>query len=162
MAARKALAAAAIAAALVTTTPGTAGAEPGELLGNGWRETDDGVVHCTIDANHVVCDRYGPGLTWYAQGAVEMWFPEQCVPVGFFSGAQGSAPAVIRLGNLGDIGCALGVYPSSTQAFAAVINGRPVAYSGMLALRVRGTNGGGPGVTMNAVQHGSQLDIIIS
>lgn len=150
---------AAIVAALTltgTAFTGTAGAEPVELFGNGWREAYDGAVHCTTNTypgptNQVVCDKIGPGYAWASQGAVELFWPWWCQPAELIGGGQGYAPARIRLGGRnGSVGCALGIYPSSTQAWAAVEGtpGQKTAHAGMLALRPNGIYGNSPTVTM--------------
>lgn len=125
--------------------------QSGELFGYGWRETDDGVVHCTQAGNQVVCDRLGPNGAWYAQGVVNLYHPAYCPPVDFIGGWQGGPRAVLVMGGTGPVGCGLGLYPSTTQAFAAEQPWGKDNYEGLLELRPFGTNGGGPGVELNAI-----------
>lgn len=151
------------AALLFGATVGEAGAHA-ELFGDGWRETDDGVVHCVIgtaaegNPNQIVCDRYGPGGAWYAQGVVNLWFPDYCAPTALIGGSQYGARARLRLGGAGTA-CALGIYPSTTQAFARINSaGQRVDYAGLLELRPHGTNGGGPGVELHGQEGCSSSD----
>lgn len=142
----------ALAAALALGASATpAGAGPVELFGNGWAEAYDGVIHCTTNdapdpTNQVVCDKIGPGWSYVSRGVVEFFYPWWCEPVGLIGGSQGGAPARIRLGGVSSVGCALGVYPSSTQAWAMVEGNPPrrTQYAGSLALRPNGFYGDAP------------------
>lgn len=81
-------------AATVLAAGTTASATPVELAGVGWWATRDGVVHCVVDDNHLVCDWFTVG--WSAPAVVDLWLPWWCQFAGVTAGDWVSEPARIR------------------------------------------------------------------
>lgn len=72
----------------------------------GFHYTASGTMHCVLDSNHLVCNKWGPGATSPTEyGSIDVWFPSHCQYGSIVAGNNSGTPGYIYLVSSGyDIG----------------------------------------------------------